>query len=131
MMSPWNREASGATNDTNGEAGSAASTAAGDTVSRTGWPLISQAAEHVYNQSEPYLFAVYLSNQGRDREAIAFIEAVYGTVADIWQANNELAARLASYIMKETDWRDMKVVCAAFMLVQSRAGEPITECSKP
>src|SRR5215467_13645735 len=55
------------------------------------------------------------------------IEQVYGTLADIWQANNELAARLASYIMKETDWRDMKVVCAAFLLVQSRAGEPITE----
>jgi hypothetical protein len=55
------------------------------------------------------------------------IEQVYGSLADIWQANNELAARLASYIMKETDWRDMKVVCAAFMLVQSRAGEPITE----
>ncbi len=55
------------------------------------------------------------------------IDQVYGTLADIWQANNELAARLASYIMKETDWRDMKVVCAAFMLVQSRAGEPITE----
>ncbi len=55
------------------------------------------------------------------------IEQVYGTLADIWTANNELAARLASYIMKETDWRDMKVVCAAFMLVQSRAGEPITE----
>src|SRR6185503_12429534 len=48
-------------------------------------------------------------------------------LADIWQANNELAARLASYVMKETDWRDMKVVCAAFMLVQNRAGEPITE----
>ncbi len=55
------------------------------------------------------------------------IERVYGTLADIWQANNELAARLASYVMKETDWRDMKVVCAAFLLVQSRAGEPITE----
>ncbi len=55
------------------------------------------------------------------------IEQVYGTLADIWQANNELAARLASYFMKETDWRDMKVVCAAFMLVQSRAGEPIME----
>ena len=55
------------------------------------------------------------------------IEQVYGALADIWQANNELAARLASYVMKETDWRDMKVVCAAFMLVQSRAGEPITE----
>ena len=58
---------------------------------------------------------------------IEAIEQVYGTLADIWQANNELAARLASYVMKETDWRDMKVVCAAFMLVQSRAGEPITE----
>src|SRR5882724_7528827 len=55
------------------------------------------------------------------------IEQVYGTLADIWQANNELAARLASYVMKETDWRDMKVVCAAFMLVQNRSGEPITE----
>ena len=55
------------------------------------------------------------------------IEQVYGTLADIWQANNELAARLASYVMKETDWRDMKVVCAAFMLVQSRAGEPIMD----
>src|SRR6266436_2221826 len=55
------------------------------------------------------------------------IEQVYSTLAETWQANNELAARLASYIMKETDWRDMKVVCAAFMLVQSRAGEPITE----
>jgi len=55
------------------------------------------------------------------------IEKVYGALADIWSANNELAARLASYVMKETDWRDMKVVCAAFMLVQSRAGEPITE----
>ena len=55
------------------------------------------------------------------------IEQVYGALGDIWQANNELAARLASYIMKETDWRDMKVVCAAFMLVQSRAGEAVTE----
>lgn len=55
------------------------------------------------------------------------IEQVYGALADIWSANNELAARLASYIMKETDWRDMKAVCAAFMLVQSRAGEPIVE----
>jgi len=55
------------------------------------------------------------------------IEQVYRTLSEIWQANNELAARLASYVMKETDWRDMKVVCAAFMLVQGRAGEPITE----
>jgi len=59
--------------------------------------------------------------------SVEAIEQVYGALADIWTANNELAARLASYVMKETDWRDMKVVCAAFMLVQSRAGEPITE----
>lgn len=58
---------------------------------------------------------------------IEAIEQVYRALAEIWSANNELAARLASYVMKETDWRDMKVVCAAFMLVQSRAGEPITE----
>src|SRR5262245_1639645 len=30
------------------------------------------------------------------------IEQVYGALADIWTANNELGARLASYIMKET-----------------------------
>jgi hypothetical protein len=29
--------------------------------------------------------------------------------------------------MKETDWRDMKVVCGAFMLVQNRAGEPVCD----
>lgn len=55
------------------------------------------------------------------------IVQVYEALAQIWKANNELAARLASYVMKETDWRDMKVVCAAFMLVQTRAGEPVTE----
>lgn len=55
------------------------------------------------------------------------IERVYRTLAEIWQANHELAARLASYIMRETDWRDMKVVCAAFMLVQNRCGEPVID----
>ena len=65
-----------------------------------------------------------LREPGPNAEAI---EQVYGALADIWTANNELAARLASYVMRETDWRDMKVVCAAFMLVQRRAGEPITE----
>lgn len=55
------------------------------------------------------------------------IEQVYATLGDIWQTNNDLAARLASYVMHHTDWRDMKVVCAAFMLVQSRCGQPVTE----
>jgi len=55
------------------------------------------------------------------------IERVYLTFGEIWQANPELAARLASYIMTETDWRDMKVVSAAFMLVQSRRGDPVID----
>ena len=81
------------------------------------------------NEAHEHKTAGRLSNgefrsPGPNPEAI---EQVYGALADIWQANNELAARLASYIMKETDWRDMKVVCAAFMLVQSRAGEAVTE----
>lgn len=59
---------------------------------------------------------------GPNNEAIG---RVYATFAEIWQANNELAARLASYIMRETDWRDMKTLCAAFMLVQNKSGEPI------
>lgn len=71
-----------------------------------------------------------LATQGEFRQPgpnPAAIEQVYGTLAEIWQTNQELAARLASYVMRETDWRDMKVVCAAFMLVQSRCGEPVCE----
>ena len=69
-----------------------------------------------------------ISGSGEFRQPgpnVEAIEKVYGALAEIWEANNELAARLASYIMLETDWRDMKVVCAAFMLVQNRAGEPV------
>jgi hypothetical protein len=57
----------------------------------------------------------------------AAIVRVYSTLAEIWQANNELAARLASYIMRETDWRDMKMICSAFMLVQNKVGEPVLD----
>ncbi len=41
--------------------------------------LFSQAAEYVYGQDEPYLYASYLQTQGRDAEAIAFIPTVYQT----------------------------------------------------
>lgn len=53
------------------------------------------------------------------------IVQVYSALAEIWQANKEFAAKLASYVMKETDWRDMKTVCAAFMLVQDKSGAAI------
>lgn len=71
-----------------------------------------------------------LSNRGEFRQPGPNLEAivkVYSTIAEIWQANNELAARLASYVMRETDWRDMKVVCSAFMLVQDKSGEPVLD----
>jgi hypothetical protein len=71
-----------------------------------------------------------LSNRGEFRQSGPNVEAiikVYSTIAGIWQANNELAARLASYIMRETDWRDMKVICSAFMLVQNKSGEPVLD----
>lgn len=50
---------------------------------------------------------------------------VYKIVADIWQMNQELAARLSSHVMTQTDWKDMKVICAALMLVQSKSGLPV------
>jgi tetratricopeptide (TPR) repeat protein len=39
--------------------------------------LTMQGAEYVYSQSEPALFATYLSNAGRDAEAIHFCQGAY------------------------------------------------------
>ncbi len=39
--------------------------------------LVTQAAEYVYGQAEPYIFSSYLQSNGRDAEAIAFIPSVY------------------------------------------------------
>jgi tetratricopeptide (TPR) repeat protein len=39
--------------------------------------LTRQAAEYVYSQSEPVLWAYYLTNRGRDEEALAFSKAAY------------------------------------------------------
>lgn len=51
---------------------------------------------------------------------------MYRQVADIWTMDNEFAARWASYAFPQ-EHKDLKVVLAAFMLVQSRKGEPIKE----
>jgi len=52
----------------------------------------------------------------------------YQQVAEVWKLDNEFAARWASYAFgdKSTS-RDMKVVLAAFMLCQSRRGDPVKE----
>jgi hypothetical protein len=52
---------------------------------------------------------------------------LYRQIADIWQMDNEFAAKWASWAFLNEKNRDLKVLLAAFMLVQSRFGEPIQE----
>ena len=51
--------------------------------------------------------------------------ALYTKLLEIHKLNADLMAHLASYALVETDWRDLKVACAALMLVQARAGVPV------
>lgn len=51
---------------------------------------------------------------------------MYKQVAEVWKLDNEFAARWASYAFGQ-EHRDLKVVLAAFMLVQSRKGDPVRE----
>jgi hypothetical protein len=51
--------------------------------------------------------------------------ALYQRLLEIYKLNADLMAHLASYALVETDWRDLKVACAALMLVQGRWGEPV------
>jgi hypothetical protein len=52
---------------------------------------------------------------------------LYARLLEIYALNQDLFAHFASYALKETDWRDLKVACAALMLVQSRSGQPVRE----
>lgn len=52
-------------------------------------------------------------------------ERLYARLLDIHRLNAELMARFASYVLTQTEWRDLKVACAALMLVQPHAGQPI------
>ncbi len=56
---------------------------------------------------------------------VAAAVSLYAQLLDIYKLNPELMAHFASYALKETDWRDLKVACCALMLVQPRAGSPI------
>ena len=51
--------------------------------------------------------------------------ALYGRLLEIYKLNADLMAHLASYALVETDWRDLKVACAALMLAQTRTGAPV------
>jgi hypothetical protein len=52
---------------------------------------------------------------------------LYTRLLEIYELNVELVARFASYALTETDWRDLKVACAALMLVQPHAGQPVRD----
>jgi len=69
---------------------------------------------------------------GRYQSAGLFPEVavwMYRQVSEVWKLNNEFAARWASYAFAQ-EHRDLKVVLAAFMLVQSRKGDPVREGNK-
>jgi len=53
----------------------------------------------------------------------------YRQIADVWKLDNEFAARWASFAFTQ-DHKDLKVVLAAFMLVQSRKGDPVIDAGK-
>jgi hypothetical protein len=62
-------------------------------------------------------------NPGLFPEVAAWL---YGQVAHVWTLDNEFAAHWASWSFAQ-EHRDLKVVLAAFMLVQSRAGLPVRD----
>lgn len=69
---------------------------------------------------------------GKFRDPGLFPEVVawmYKNIADVWQLDNEFAARWASYAYGQ-EHRDLKVVLAAFSLVQSRKGDPVIDGGK-
>lgn len=51
---------------------------------------------------------------------------LYRQVAEVWSLDNDFAARWASWAFPQ-EHRDLKVALAAFMLVQSRSGQPVRE----
>jgi hypothetical protein len=69
---------------------------------------------------------------GEYRAAGVFPEVavwMYRQIAEVWKLDNEFAARWASFAFGE-EHRDLKVVLSAFMLVQSRKGDPVMEEGK-
>lgn len=52
---------------------------------------------------------------------------MYRQVAEVWKLDNEFAAKWASYAYANDQNRDLKVVLAAFLMVQSRKGDPVLD----
>ena len=58
---------------------------------------------------------------------VAAAVRLYEKLLEIYRLNVDLMAHFASYALTQTDWRDLKVACAALMLVQARSGQPVKE----
>lgn len=58
---------------------------------------------------------------------VAAAVRLYEKLLEIYRLNADLMAHFASYALTQTDWRDLKVACAALMLVQARSGQPVKE----
>jgi hypothetical protein len=73
-----------------------------------------------------------IPNVGRFMDPGLFTEVaswMYRQVAEVWKLDNEFAARWASYAYAQ-EHKDLKVVLAAFMLVQNRKGDPVLDNGK-
>jgi hypothetical protein len=57
------------------------------------------------------------------------VEYCYRQIAEVWKMDNEFAAHWASWAFPR-EHRDLKVLLAAFMLVQDRKGDPVVEDGK-
>jgi hypothetical protein len=69
---------------------------------------------------------------GEYRRPGFFVETavwMYKQIAEVWKLDNEFAGHWASYAFGQ-EHRDLKVLLAAFMLVQSRHGAPVLENGK-
>jgi len=66
----------------------------------------------------------HFRNPGLFPEVVTYL---YGQIAEVWKMDNEFAAKWASWAFKNEDNRDLKVLLAAFMLVQSRFGEVVED----
>src|SRR5512141_2339732 len=63
-------------------------------------------------------------NPGLFPEVVGFL---YEQIAEVFRIDNEFAAKWASWAFENEDNRDLKVLLAAFLLVQNRYGEPVKD----
>ena len=69
---------------------------------------------------------------GEYREAGIYSEVaswMYEQISEVWKLDNEFAAHWASYTFGQ-EHKDLKVALTAFMLVQSRKGDPVLDGGK-